>query len=43
MPVSGQALRSTRKQSRRVNATTITLWIFVIVEAVGIGYVLFTR
>jgi hypothetical protein len=41
MPISSRASRFTAKP-HRANAATIAILVFVVVEAIGIGYVLWT-
>ena len=42
MTISFRARRATAKPPFGARATTIAIWIFVVVEAIGIGYVLWT-
>jgi hypothetical protein len=42
MSISFRTRRATVKPPFRARATTIAIWIFAIVEAIGIGYVLWT-
>jgi hypothetical protein len=40
MPPRMPDRRTARHDPRRVSVTTIAIWVFVIVEAIGIGYAL---
>lgn len=42
MLMSRHAWQATTKPSKRVSASTILVWAFIIIEALGIGYVLTT-